>query len=190
MSAHKVRRSLVVVVAGLIAAIAPISAASAHNQLNSTDPAANSTIATAPSTITLTFEEAPLAEGDFITATSASGEKVALGAPVVNEDTVTATWPAAASSGTYTVSWRVVADDGHPVAGTFTFTIAGSASPSESASTTSQSASAPPSASASLAPTSSESSTSNNLVWLVVGGAALGAGLLALIFSLRSKKTQ
>ena len=188
MSAHKVRRSLVVVVAGVIAAIVPISAASAHNQLKSTDPAANSTIATAPSTITLTFEEAPLTEGDFVTATSASGEKVALGAPVVNEDTVTATWPAAASSGAYTVSWRVVADDGHPVEGTFSFTIAGQSSPSTSPTeSTSSSASA---ASASSTPVPGESTSSNNAVWWVVGALALAAGLVALVFSLRSRKTQ
>jgi methionine-rich copper-binding protein CopC len=188
MSADKLLRSLVVVVAGLMAAIAPISAASAHDQLKSTDPAANSTVATAPSTITLTFEEAPLAQGDFVTATSATGEIVALGAPVVNEDTVSATWPASASSGTYTVSWRVVADDGHPVDGTFAFTIAESPSPSASPSeSTSSSASV---ASATSTPVTSDSSSTNNAVWWVVGALALAAGLVALIFSLRSKKTQ
>jgi len=79
------------------------------------------------------------------------------------------------ASGAYTVAWRVVADDGHPVTGTFGFTLAlgASATPSATATTTVTPA---------LAATSSSAAadSSSALPWVLGGVAVLvlvGAGL-------------
>jgi methionine-rich copper-binding protein CopC len=115
--------------AALLVTAAP---ASAHDQLVGTDPAAGSTVDAVPAQITLTFNEKvlPDAGATAIVVTSAGGTPVQEGDPVVSDTTVTqAIVTPADPDGTYTVEWKVVSSDGHPVSGDFSFTVSG-ASPS------------------------------------------------------------
>lgn len=108
------------VAGALVVQVLLASPASAHDELLSTDPAAGSTVATAPETVVLTFAEPPLSLGMGVDVSGPSGS-VSLGAPMLAGSTVRQMLQAGAPAGTYTVRWRVTADDGHPVTGSFTF---------------------------------------------------------------------
>ena len=105
-----------VVVAQVLAA----GPASAHDELISTDPAPSSTVATVPSAVTLTFAEPPLTLGMGVDVTGPAGS-VSTGAPTLSGKVVRQAVQPGAQAGSYTVRWRVTADDGHPVSGSFTF---------------------------------------------------------------------
>jgi len=111
------------------------TAASAHTELLQSNPADGSTLSSAPAVITLTFNEPILSQGASLVAKSADGTAVNLGATSVTDSVVSAPWLQAEGDGFYTVAWRAVADDGHPVTGTLTFTIAAGSASSTSAPT-------------------------------------------------------
>lgn len=94
--------------------------ASAHDVLESTSPAAGSTVARLPQSVSLTFTEAPLSIGTQVVVTGPTGE-LQQGAPTVDGRVVTQAISPSAPAGSYTVTYRVTSDDGHPVTGTFAF---------------------------------------------------------------------
>ena len=145
-------RRLVVVLALLICVMgATATAASAHTELLKSNPADGSTLSSVPAVITLTFNEPVLDQGASIVAKAADGTAIRLDAVTVADAEVGATWPQTAGEGRYTISWRAVADDGHPVTGSFVFTIAG-ASPTPTPTST-------PTASPTSTPTASPTDT-------------------------------
>lgn len=151
---------LLLLVAGL--GVLPAAGASAHAELESSDPANGAVLASAPAQVTLTFGEDLIDQGNAITAKDLdSSERVALPEAVVDADTASVDWPAAADSGRFEVSFRVVSADGHPITGSFSFSV-GQAS-----------ASASPSA-ASSAP-AEESGRAGLLTWI------LGFGFVVLV---------
>jgi copper resistance protein C len=107
--------------------------ASAHDELISTDPAAGSTVATVPSVVVLTFAEPPLTLGLGVDVTGPGGT-VSSGAPTLSGSVIRQAIRPGGPAGFYTVRWRVTADDGHPVSGSFTFAASapGAAAPSGS----------------------------------------------------------
>jgi len=156
--------ALVVAAATLVIPPALAPAASAHDVFVGSTPAAGSTVATAPTCVTVSFEEPPLAAGLAMAVTAPDRIKATAGDPVLSGSTVTVPLVALTVSGDYTVAWRVVADDGHPVTGTFTFTLhLGTAA-------------VPPAASpavGAVAGTAAAGSSASMLPWVVVGVAAL-----------------
>ena len=115
---------LVVAALMVLHALLVAPAASAHDGLTGSDPAANAQLTTAPTKVTLSFEETPMSVGLGVVVTDPDEKQVMAGPPTVTgNDVVTKLVPLTAS-GTYTVSWRVVATDGHPTKGTFTFSVA------------------------------------------------------------------
>jgi methionine-rich copper-binding protein CopC len=111
--------------AGLVGA-AP---AAAHASLVRSSPADGSSLATAPRIVTLTFDE-KIAMPSVIVVTDADGARVTRGKTSVADSTAS-TRVSIAASGDYTVAFRVVSADGHPVAGRLRFSVetAGTASP-------------------------------------------------------------
>ena len=119
-----------------VAGIATAAPASAHDRLISSDPEDGATLDEAPAAITLTFSAALLGTGSQLIVTDGQGEEVAAGDPVVDGEVVTASLPGDLPGGDYTVAWRVVSSDGHPIEGTFGFDVAAqgpSPEPSEEA---------------------------------------------------------
>ena len=141
------RRALLAAAVVALYAVAP---ASAHTDLESSDPADGAMLQTVPEQVTLTFGEDLLTEGDRLVAKDDTGVQVNLGPSQVNGPRLRATWPETSDAGRYTVSYRAVAADGHPLEGRIQFTISPesaapqvSASPSPVAEQTEQTATNP-----------------------------------------------
>jgi methionine-rich copper-binding protein CopC len=112
-----------VAVLGLAAGLAlPAAAAQAHDVLEATNPANGSTVAAVPDAVVLTYDHTPIAIGTEIQVKDASGTNQADGAATVVDNNVTQAIKPDAPAGKYTVVWRVVSSDSHPIEGTFTFT--------------------------------------------------------------------
>ncbi|MFF9285193.1 copper resistance CopC/CopD family protein [Streptomyces griseosporeus] len=114
--------------------------ASAHAALRATDPADGTVLKTAPRALTLTFTESVgLLDGSF-RVYDPDGHRLRTGPPGHADgraDTARVTLPGTLGRGTYTVAWRVVSADSHPVSGAFTFSV-GAPSPAVAAPATAQ----------------------------------------------------
>jgi methionine-rich copper-binding protein CopC len=156
--ASPLHRSLVLLVALLLAAASLVfsaSAARAHDELVSSDPASGATLEALPAALTLTFSgELFAGEGATeIAVTDAAGTSLVAGSPTVDDNVVTQ--PIAGSaSGAVRVVWKVVSSDGHPISGEYSFaveapaptatpTATGAPTPTESATPTPEPTAAP-----------------------------------------------
>lgn len=176
-------------IAGLLAAgmlgLGSLTAptAFAHSELVSSDPADGATLDAPPETVSFTFNETLMPDFVRFVATDPSGETGELPVDSVEGPTATIDWPADAPGGEWTVNYRVVSQDGHPVEGGITFTYTGaspSASPTSasptSASPTSAAPTSPSPTSALPSPsTSPAADTSSGTSGLLIAGLAVGA---------------
>jgi copper resistance protein C len=115
---------------GLFAMAAP---ASAHNSLTGSNPANEASLDAAPQEIVLTFDQ-PVQEGEglnSVAVTGPDGTQWQAGSATVDSNVVTAPVRELGPSGVYTIGYRVLSADGHPVSGelTFTLTKAGNGNP-------------------------------------------------------------
>ncbi|AZQ35859.1 transporter [Streptomyces cyaneochromogenes] len=102
------------------------SPASAHAALRSTDPEDGSLLKSAPRHLTLSFTESVGLLEDSFRVLDPDGRRLRTGEPEHSpdsSDTARVTLPAKLAQGTYTVAWRVVSADSHPVSGAFTFSV-------------------------------------------------------------------
>ncbi len=100
--------------------------ASAHAALRTTDPAEGEVLNRAPRQITLTFSEPVALRDDSFRVLDPEGHRVRTGeATRADARAETARVPLAGTltEGTYTVAWRVVSADSHPISGAFTFSV-------------------------------------------------------------------
>ena len=96
----------------------------AHAVLLSSEPAAGSTLATPPARVRLVFSEAlepTLARVSLVDSAGHATPLVARGDPSDVRAIVASV--ATLAPGAYRVTWRVVSADGHPVAGSFVFSV-------------------------------------------------------------------
>ncbi len=106
--------------------------AHAHTDLVSTAPADGDVLDAAPAAVTLTFNEELLEAAVRVSITDENGAVVAKDIATSTGSDVTVPWPEDLEAGTYTVSYRVVSGDGHPVSGDITFTFGAPATVEES----------------------------------------------------------
>ncbi len=153
-----------IIVATLAFALLSAAPATAHTDLVASDPRDGQTLSSAPTEIALTFAEDLLAGGDRLVAKTAAGTRIEL-TPQVQGNVLRAPWPTSAGAGDFTVLYRAVAADGHPLQGRLLFSVrpAASASPST------------PSSAAS--PVTSETPDEAGNPWLIAGPALLLAVL-------------
>ncbi|WP_371558175.1 copper resistance protein CopC [Streptomyces longwoodensis] len=100
--------------------------ASAHAALRATDPADGSVVPAAPRSVTLTFTESVGLLDDSFRVLDPTGHRVPTGDAEHaggHADTARIGLPAGLDRGTFTVAWRVVSADSHPVSGAFTFSV-------------------------------------------------------------------
>lgn len=136
-----VARVLTVSFMTLLGVIALPNAAHAHTDLVSSVPAAGETVSGVPAQVRLVFNEA--VEKDFANFTVAiGGRKPLILRPTVNGAVATASVPrtyrsmVTQGSRRWRLAYRVVSGDGHPVTGSFTFTVKAPSSASATPSTT------------------------------------------------------
>ncbi|MEV4721024.1 copper resistance CopC family protein [Micromonospora noduli] len=130
------------VLAVLVAVLIPGSPAWAHNSLRTATPARDATVPSTPTEVTLEFMQRLDPAFTTIVLTDAVKRKLPTGEPVVTGAKSTVQVTDALPNGTYTVAYRVVSVDGHPVQGSYPFTVA---DPTSSAAPVANvSASAPP----------------------------------------------
>ncbi|MBZ2198673.1 copper resistance CopC family protein [Occultella gossypii] len=99
------------------------SAAQAHDVLLSSAPAEGETLSAAPTEIRLTFNNEILDLSAAIVLTDAEGTVLTEEPPVVDGAEVALPLPDGVPAGVWTVTWRVVSSDGHPISGTYEFTV-------------------------------------------------------------------
>ena len=105
-----------------LAALAAATPAGAHAQLVKADPARDAVVAAAPERVTLSFNEAVSTVGTtLISVVAPDGTDVTAGPVVVKDAEVSVPLLPLAVSGAYTVTYRVVSDDGHIVNDSYSF---------------------------------------------------------------------
>jgi methionine-rich copper-binding protein CopC len=121
-----VRRQLLSVMLGLFilsaATLGLAGPASAHDAAESTSPAQGASLAAPPGEVSVTFSNPPLGIGSAFSVKDASGTEWADGAVQIVDNVATQKLRSGGPAGAYTVAWRVVSSDSHPIEGTFTFT--------------------------------------------------------------------
>ncbi len=140
-----------VVFSALGFAIAP--AATAHTSLVSTSPENGAVLSTAPEEIVFTFSEALLPDFVRFLRISDTGDVEDLGITEVDGAIARLDWPRGLPGGEWTVEYRVVSQDGHPVIGSIAFTY-DSATPTPTPTPTPTSATPTPSPTGTPEPTS------------------------------------
>ncbi|MCX5270075.1 copper resistance CopC family protein [Streptomyces virginiae] len=178
-AARAAARTLVVPLsAALLWAGAP--AASAHTDLTSSTPADGATLDALPLSIGLTFSDDMSQEYAKVALTAPDGTPAGTGEPRVDGKSASLAVKPGLPSGRYTVGYRVVSADGHPVSGSYSFTVraAAPAAPSPTPSSPTPSAEAD-AAAASPAPTPSARSSSDGVGSGLVIGVLLVAGTCA-----------
>ncbi|GAA1911461.1 copper resistance protein CopC [Streptantibioticus ferralitis] len=120
------RRLLLVLAALLTALLAGAAPAAAHAALIRTDPGEGSVVPSAPSRVLLTFSEGVLLSADSLRVLDPSGKEVQQGGAEHASgatDTATVRLRPGVGNGTYTVAWKAVSADTHPVSGAWTFSV-------------------------------------------------------------------
>jgi copper resistance protein C len=163
-----------VAVAGVLATAAP---AQAHTTLTWSDPKKGTTVTASPAQLRLTFGDPVRFPG--VVLTDAKGGHHESGKASAVDNHVVEKVAGVLPPGVYTVGWRVVAEDGHPVTGKFTFTMKADtpATPTSSAP-----ASAPSSAPSDAAPTNQNATSptkSSSAGWWWIGLALLVVAAVA-----------
>src|SRR6185369_9573125 len=106
---------------GSLLAVVSAAPASAHASLVHASPADRSAVATAPTAVSLTFDE-NIRMPSVILVYDADGASVVQGKTSVADNTASIGVDATAT-GDYTVVYRVVSTDGHPVAGRLVYRV-------------------------------------------------------------------
>ncbi len=114
--------TLVVVAVAAVIALAAAGPAAAHASLVSTDPAEGAVLDTAPEQVVLTFNEPIVSVPDGVTVFAATGDEIDSTATARDSDLVVSL-DGDLGQGTTVVVWRVVSADGHPIAGSLTFSV-------------------------------------------------------------------
>jgi copper resistance protein C len=181
-----IARTLVVVLVALACWVWGGASAVAHTALTGSDPANGATEGRAPTVVTLTFSEAIDPTFVNVVVTGSDGHNWAVGPPGVSGPELRVPLsPDMPDGGEYTVGYRVVSKDGHPVSGSIAFTVTGvpgaaaSVAPSASASPTTTAA--PPTSSGPLG-----SDTKGTVITAAIAGLALG-GVIAFWQSRRHR---
>jgi methionine-rich copper-binding protein CopC len=104
-------------------ALAPTMPAQAHAQLLVSTPAAGSVVYKWPSTVTITFDDDLIVfeDANQLVVTDSKKRRVDAGISVVTGASLSVSLKKAKRYGKYTVTYRVISADGHPVSQSYPF---------------------------------------------------------------------
>jgi len=97
--------------------------ASAHDSVLSTTPSDAEHLDTAPETVSMRFTDDIMQLGAVMLVVDGSKTDWAKGLPTLDGPTATLALDPDLPDGAYQARWRVVSADGHPISGTFDFTV-------------------------------------------------------------------
>lgn len=126
----------------MLAAVAVLlsnGVASAHAYLRGSDPADGTTVQTLPATVSLDFNETIQNFEPVVVVTGPDGKNYATGAVSVVGNAVSTAVSTDGPAGAYSLAYRVVSADGHPVTGEVKFSVTAATSSSPGTSTASSS---------------------------------------------------
>ncbi|MEU4808089.1 copper resistance CopC family protein [Nocardia fluminea] len=182
-----VGRTVVVALLAALAVVVPLGPARAHSQLDSSIPAAGATVDSPLTMIELTFNQQIGTAFATVGLTDSSGTSWAAQVSKVEGKTMRVAVSPTMPPQQYTVAYRVVSDDGHPITGSYDFTY--------TAPPTASSAAATPNVPADAVAASGESSATpsspSELPWPLIGilGAlVIGGAVVTLRAGKRSKR--
>lgn len=170
--------------------------AAAHDAAESSTPAQGASVAAPPEKVSVTFNNNPLGIGASFSVKDASGTEWAEGPVEIVDNVASQNLRDGGPAGEYTVAWRVVSADSHPIEGTFAFTAASAAQGAPAASPTAGGAAA----AAATAPamgtaqpgTTAEAAepvdAAQPFQWSIVIFAAVALGLLATLAVLARRR--
>ncbi|MGW0809339.1 copper resistance CopC family protein [Nonomuraea sp. NPDC002799] len=107
------------------------SPAYAHDTLKSSTPAKDADVSSVEE---IELEYSAGVKFPFVVLHDAAGKEIPLGKPRLDGPKVRTGLARPLTPGRYTIGWRVVSSDGHPIEGEIPFSVKGSASPSASSS--------------------------------------------------------
>lgn len=190
-------RALLVLAGALLLTALGTGPAQAHDSLQSTSPERDATITSAPDIVTLVLSEPPTDSKSLnlsvITVTDSTGKTLSNGEVTVAGATIS-TNVTPGSNGPYKVLWRTVSADGHPIEGTYAFTVEDPAAtgPATAAASAPATASATPSATASSPATTVPNRVpppdDSNALLIVGIGAIIIAVIGGLVYLSRRKE--
>lgn len=115
------RRQLIVLVLAALGLVLGTGTALAHDVLVHSDPASGARLDTGPSKVTLSYDLPVQNVSSTLAVVGPDGLHYESGPSVVSGNTVSAPVGPLGPVGTYTIGYRIVSDDGHPVSGETTF---------------------------------------------------------------------
>lgn len=176
------KRLAVIAAAILTATALSIAPAAAHATLQSSNPAENSVLDAAPDEVTLTFNQSVQSNFATVTVVGADGTQWGASDPVVDGSTVTVDLDGLGAAGEYTIGYRVVSADGHPITGSIPFQLTQASS--TSAATAATAVPAPTDAT----PTAAEEpeDSSGFPIW-IVAVVVVAVGAAGVLFALRKR---
>lgn len=199
------RATLAVVAAALIAVFGFAAPAAAHTApIPGGVPADGATVDTAPKQVTIEFAGQLLTDGaaaEISTDATGAGKDWTAGAPTVDGTTLTIPVDPEIPAGTYTVTFHVVAEDGHAISQSSTFTYApaadaGSAPADETPSATADATATPTTqstataasggAETSAAAAADDGAAPSALPWIIGGGIVVAVALIVAL-AMRSR---
>lgn len=118
-------RALGLAAVALMVGVVGAPSAAGHASQTGSSPAAGAVLDAAPSTVEVTFDTPLMDVGAALVVRSEDGTVISDAVPEVARTLIRVAVPAEAAPGTYTVAFRVVSQDGHPITSTFDYTVAG-----------------------------------------------------------------
>ena len=120
-------RKFLLIAISLFLTVNSASIAEAHSTLISSFPKKGTTLGTLPKLVTLTFNEKLLILGvenpNSLSVASSSGKSITTGPVEVSGNKISISLKSIESFGKFTITYRVVSADGHPISGKYFFTV-------------------------------------------------------------------
>ena len=181
-----------VIAAGATALLALGSAApaAAHNSQIGSSPAAGAVMDAAPDHVTVRFDADLMDVGEALVVRAADGTIVSTGIPTIKGNAIRTDLRTDVPAGEYTVAYRIVSKDGHPVTATFTYTLtsgstisAPAPTPASAPARTPEATPAP--AAASDPPPTAQGGGPGVLVYVLISAVLAGAAISLVVRSRR-----
>ncbi|MGS2809730.1 copper resistance CopC family protein [Nocardia sp. MW-W600-9] len=183
--AHSLVRIATLFAAAFAALALTAGSAAAHAALAGSDPADGARIDVAPARVTLTFSEAIQSSFATLTVLGPDGTHYEGGDLRADGSDLSTDLRALGAAGQYTVGFRVVSADGHPIQGSYSFELTAAATPAAGATDTAAPVDTPSAAA------ETEDDSTGVPVWILAGGAILllGVGLAVVLGVSRGKRS-